>query len=115
MGVLNVTPDSFSDGGRFLSVGAAVEQGVRMAAEGAALIDVGGESTRPGSDPVRADEERARVLPVIAGLARRVDVPLSVDTRKPDVARAALFLASQESSWITGVILDVAGGAVMVR
>ena len=71
MGVLNVTPDSFSDGGRFLSVQAAVEQGVRMAAEGAALIDVGGESTRPGAEPVSADEELRRVIPVIERLHDR--------------------------------------------
>ena len=68
MGVLNVTPDSFSDGGRFVSVVTAVEQGVRMAAEGAALIDVGGESTRPGAEPVSADEELRRVIPVIERL-----------------------------------------------
>jgi dihydropteroate synthase len=90
MGVLNVTPDSFSDGGRFLEVDAAVAHGVRMAAEGADLIDVGGESTRPGSEPVGEAEELRRVLPVIERLTRRVAVSLSIDTSKAAVARAAL-------------------------
>ena len=89
MGVLNVTPDSFSDGGRFFSVEAAVEQGVRMAAEGAAFIDVGGESTRPGAAAVDADEEARRVLPVIGRLRRLTQAVISVDTSKPQVMRAA--------------------------
>jgi dihydropteroate synthase len=90
MGVLNVTPDSFSDGGRFAEAGAAVEQGLRMAGAGADIIDVGGESTRPGARPVSADVERARVVPVIDALVRRTTVPISVDTTKVEVARAAL-------------------------
>jgi len=90
MGVLNVTPDSFSDGGRFLDHEAAVAHGLRMAEEGAAILDVGGESTRPGSEAVTVEEELARVLPVIKRLAAEVDMPLSIDTRKPEVARAAL-------------------------
>jgi dihydropteroate synthase len=89
MGVLNVTPDSFSDGGRFLSVDAAVEQGQRMAEEGAALIDVGGESTRPGSEPVPTERELERVLPVIERLRAATDAVLSIDTSKPEVMRAA--------------------------
>lgn len=89
MGVLNVTPDSFSDGGRFVSVVAAVEQGVRMAAEGAALIDVGGESTRPGAEPVSADEELRRVIPVIERLRAATTAVISVDTSKAEVMRAA--------------------------
>ena len=89
MGVLNVTPDSFSDGGRFLSVEAAVEQGVRMAAEGAALIDVGGESTRPGAEPVTADEELRRVIPVIERLRAATAAIICVDTSKAEVMRAA--------------------------
>jgi len=89
MGVLNVTPDSFSDGGRFLSVEAAVEQGVRMAAEGAALIDVGGESTRPGAEPVSADEELRRVIPVIERLRAATAAIICVDTSKAEVMRAA--------------------------
>jgi dihydropteroate synthase len=90
MGILNVTPDSFSDGGRFLEPHAAVEHGLRMQSEGAALIDVGGESTRPGADPVSPAEELRRVIPVIEGLSDRLDIPISVDTRRATVARAAL-------------------------
>jgi dihydropteroate synthase len=89
MGVLNVTPDSFSDGGKFLSPAAAVEQGVRMAAEGAALIDVGGESTRPGAEPVSEAEELGRVIPVIERLRAATDAVISIDTSKPAVIRAA--------------------------
>jgi len=89
MGVLNVTPDSFSDGGRFFSVEAAVEQGRRMAAEGAALIDVGGESTRPGAEPVDTREELRRVVPVIERLRAAVSAVISVDTSRPEVMRAA--------------------------
>ena len=90
MGILNVTPDSFSDGGRYASLEAAIDQGLRMAADGASIIDVGGESTRPGASPVDTGEELRRVLPVIEGLAARLDVPLSVDTSKPEVMRAAV-------------------------
>jgi len=89
MGVLNVTPDSFSDGGRFASLDAAVDQGLRMAAEGAALIDVGGESTRPGAQPVTTEEELRRVLPVIERLRRGTTAIISVDTSKPEVIHAA--------------------------
>jgi dihydropteroate synthase len=90
MGVLNVTPDSFSDGGRYAGAAAAVERGVAMAGEGAAIIDVGGESTRPGAADVDVDEELARVVPVIEQLVVRVAVPISVDTSKPEVMRAAI-------------------------
>ena len=89
MGVLNVTPDSFSDGGAFLDPAAAVAHAERMAAEGADLVDVGGESTRPGAEPVPADEELRRVMPVIEQLGRRGTVSLSIDTSKAEVARAA--------------------------
>lgn len=89
MGVLNVTPDSFSDGGRYGTLEAAVAHGVRLAGEGAAIIDVGGESTRPGAQPVSADEELARVVPVIERLRRATDAIVSVDTSKPEVMRAA--------------------------
>ena len=89
MGVVNVTPDSFSDGGRFASADAAVEQGLRMAAEGAALIDVGGESTRPGAQPVSLEDELQRVLPVIERLRAVTTAVISVDTSKPEVMRAA--------------------------
>jgi dihydropteroate synthase len=90
MGILNVTPDSFSDGGRHCDRQAAIEAGLRMVAEGAAIIDVGGESTRPGAAAVGAQEEIDRVVPVIEALAARVDAILSVDTSKPEVITAAL-------------------------
>jgi dihydropteroate synthase len=96
MGVLNLTPDSFSDGGRYVSHRAAIEHSHKMASEGADIIDVGGESTRPGSDTVSATEELARVLPVIDALVRggggrpRLPIPVSIDTRKPEVAEAAI-------------------------
>jgi dihydropteroate synthase len=90
MGVLNVTPDSFSDGGRYVEASSAVERGLQMAEEGAAIVDVGGESTRPGAAPVGVDEELERVLPVIEQLAARLSVPVSVDTSKPEVMRAAV-------------------------
>ena len=90
MGVLNVTPDSFSDGGRYLDVEAAVERGVAMAAEGAAIVDVGGESTRPGAGAVSTEEEIERVIPVIERLVVRSRVLISVDTSKPEVMRAAI-------------------------
>lgn len=91
MGILNVTPDSFSDGGLFLSVDDAVAHAERLVSEGADIVDVGGESTRPGGEPVSAEEEIGRVVPVIEALAARFPaVPLSVDTTKSEVARAAL-------------------------
>jgi len=90
MGVLNVTPDSFSDGGRYAGIAAAVERGLAMVGEGAAIIDIGGESTRPGAAAVAVSEELARVLPVIEQLAARVAVPISVDSSKPEVMRAAI-------------------------
>ncbi|OUM95125.1 MAG: dihydropteroate synthase, partial [Paenibacillaceae bacterium ZCTH02-B3] len=90
MGILNVTPDSFSDGGRYTTVERAVRHAVRMAEEGADIIDIGGESTRPGHQPVSAEEELARILPVIEAVRREVDLPISVDTHKAEVARQAL-------------------------
>ncbi|HZI50152.1 MAG TPA: dihydropteroate synthase [Pyrinomonadaceae bacterium] len=90
MGILNVTPDSFSDGGQFLTLDTALAQAEQMIAEGADIIDVGGESTRPGGEPVSFEEEIQRVVPVIETLAKRTEVPLSVDTTKSEVARAAL-------------------------
>ncbi len=97
MGVVNVTPDSFSDGGKFFALDAAVAHGVRLAAEGADILDVGGESTRPGAEPVPVDEEISRVLPVIERLRGRTDAPISIDTRKPEAARAAI--AAGASVW----------------
>jgi dihydropteroate synthase len=90
MGVLNVTPDSFSDGGRFHDIGQALAHAHRMIDEGAAIIDIGGESTRPGSNPVDVEEELRRVLPLVRSLAPKVSVPISVDTTKPQVMQAVI-------------------------
>jgi dihydropteroate synthase len=90
MGILNVTPDSFSDGGQFLSLDAALAQAEQMIAQGADIVDVGGESTRPGGEPVSVEEEIKRVVPVIEALSSRTSTPISVDTTKSEVARAAL-------------------------
>ena len=90
MGILNVTPDSFSDGGQFFDPETAVSRGIEMVSDGADIIDVGGESTRPGSDPVSVDAELERVVPVIKRLAAEVQVPISVDTRRHQVAEAAV-------------------------
>jgi dihydropteroate synthase len=106
MGILNVTPDSFSDGGRFLDPAAAVAQGERMAEDGADIIDVGGESTRPFSEPVTAAEEIRRVAPVIAALAGRVEVPISIDTTKSRVARQALEAGASLVNDISGLKSD---------
>ncbi len=90
MGVLNVTPDSFSDGGHFLAPQRALEHATRMVEDGAAIIDVGGESTRPGSSPVSAEHELQRVLPVVKALSREIPVPISIDTSKPEVMARAV-------------------------
>lgn len=90
MGVINTTPDSFSDGGQYDSPQKAIEEGIRMVGEGADILDIGGESTRPGSDSVSVLEELKRVIPVVQGLSARVSIPISVDTMKAEVARAAL-------------------------
>jgi dihydropteroate synthase len=90
MGVINITPDSFSDGGEFYSHGKAVEQALRLELHGADIIDIGGESSRPGSDPVPADEELRRVMPVIEALVPQLQIPISIDTYKSKVAAAAL-------------------------
>ena len=103
MGILNRTPDSFSDGGRFISEEGAVSHGLRMASEGADIIDVGGESTRPGSAPVSAQEEIDRVMPVIKRLRGLVDIPISVDTSKAEVAREALNNGAAMVNDITGL------------
>jgi len=103
MGVLNVTPDSFSDGGEFFTTGKAIEHGVRMAAEGAQVIDVGGESTRPGAEPVSTEKELARVLPVIVKLREKVSALISIDTTKAAVARGALEAGAS-------IVNDVTGG-----
>ncbi len=95
MGIVNVTPDSFSDGGLFHDKDRAVEHGLRLVSEGADIVDVGGESTRPGSEGVDEAEEKRRVLPVIEGLAQRTKTVISIDTTKPGVAREAVALGAQ--------------------
>src|SRR5437868_3444470 len=90
MGIVNVTPDSFSDGGKFLDPQAAIAHGLKLAREGAEIIDVGGESTRPHASPVDEAEELRRVMPVVEGLAAALRIPISIDTIKPSVARVAL-------------------------
>lgn len=125
MGVLNVTPDSFSDGGTFFSPEAAIRHGIGMVAAGAAILDVGGESTRPGAHPVPAAEETARVVPVIKGLrAAGVDCLISIDTSKADVALAALAAGADIVNDVTGlngdsrmaaVVADSAAGVVIMH
>ena len=106
MGVLNVTPDSFSDGGEFFDFGRALAHAERMVAAGADILDVGGESTRPGGAPVDAEEEARRVVPVVAALAERFDVPVSVDTTKSRLARAALDAGAEILNDISALRFD---------
>lgn len=108
MGIVNVTPDSFSDGGRFLDPSAAIDRALRLVDEGADLLDVGGESTRPGAESVPLDEEVRRVVPVITGLAGRVGVPISVDTMKAEVARQALAAGAAIVNDVTALLGDPA-------
>jgi len=105
MGVLNVTPDSFSDGGRFCDPDEAIEHAKTLAGQGADIIDIGGESTRPGADPVSSDEELGRVLPVIEGL-RDLQVPVSIDTRKPEVAARAVGAGAGMVNLVGGLRSD---------
>ncbi len=107
MGIVNVTPDSFSDGGKFFSVNAAVSHALRLIDEGADFIDIGGESTRPGSEPVPLDEELRRTIPVIKQLVSKTSIPISIDTYKADVARAALDAGAQIVNDISGATFDV--------
>ena len=106
MGIVNVTPDSFSDGGRFLHTDAAVAHGIDLVRQGADLLDIGGESTRPGSQPVTLDEELERVLPVVTALAQQTSVPISIDTSKADVASACLRAGAHLVNDVTGLLGD---------
>lgn len=124
MGVLNVTPDSFSDGGLWIEPRAAIDHGRAMVADGAALIDVGGESTRPGAVPVDEEEELRRVIPVIEALASDPGVPISIDTRKPGVARRALGAGAvivndtngeATDGLMTDVIVGMGAGAILMH
>ena len=103
MGILNVTPDSFSDGGRFFSVDNAVKHAIQMEEDGADIIDVGGESTRPGSKPVSVDEEIHRVIPVVEKLIGKIKIPISVDTYKAEVALEALNLVVNMINYTTAL------------
>jgi len=124
MGIVNVTPDSFSDGGRYVTVDAAVEHGLKLISEGADILDVGGESTRPNAEPVAESEEIRRVIPVIEQLAARCDAPISIDTQKPEVARAALnagasivndIAANREDDAMWRVVADSGAGYVAMH
>jgi len=108
MGILNVTPDSFSDGGRYLDPDLAVARGEQLAAEGADFLDIGGESTRPGSEPLPQADEIRRVVPVIEKLIRRIDIPISIDTYKSGVAKAALDAGAIIVNDISGLTFDPA-------
>lgn len=115
MGILNVTPDSFSDGGEYLDAKSAVARGEAMVAEGADFIDVGGESSRPGSEPVTAEEELRRVIPVVERLAAKVDVPISIDTWKAEVARQALKAGASVVNDISAMTMDPEMTAVVAE
>lgn len=113
MGIINVTPDSFSDGGVHFDRGVAIESALRMAEEGAAIVDIGGESTRPGAEPISVDEELARVIPVIEGIRAKSDVTISIDTRNAVTARAAFAAGADILNDVTALqhdpeMLDVA-------
>jgi dihydropteroate synthase len=115
MGIVNVTPDSFSDGGRFLDAKTAAEHGFRLVREGADLLDVGGESTRPGAEQVSAAEEQARIEPVVRELAARSGVPVSIDTTKAEVAAAALEAGAQIVNDVSGLSADPALAPLVAR
>ena len=115
MGVVNVTPDSFSDGGKFYDTDVAIAQGEKLAAAGADIIDVGGESTRPFSDPVPVEEEIRRAVPVIEKLAQRVAIPISIDTTKADVARPALEAGASIINDVAALRFDPALAALAVE
>jgi dihydropteroate synthase len=121
MGIVNVTPDSFSDGGLHLDPGAAIAHGLQLAADGAVVLDIGGESTRPGADPVATDVELARVLPVLEGLRAALGdtVRLSIDTQKAEVARAACAagasLVNDVSNTLAGVAAECGAGFVVMH
>jgi dihydropteroate synthase len=124
MGIVNVTPDSFSDGGVYSSIAAAVEHGASLEAQGAAILDIGGESTRPGATPVAADDELLRVIPVIAALRERVTAPISIDTMKARVAAAAIQAGAsivndvwglQHDREMARVVADTGAAAVLMH
>jgi len=107
MGILNVTPDSFSDGGEFYQPEQAIERGIQMAEEGADIIDIGAESTRPGAEPISTEEELQRLVPVLEGLLKKVAVPISIDTYKSSVAETALKAGAHIMNDISGLRFDL--------
>lgn len=115
MGILNVTPDSFSDGGKIIGIDAALKKAEEMKGDGAAIIDVGGESTRPGYTPVSEDEEMDRILPVIEAIKNRIDIPISVDTYKSKVAEAAILAGADLINDIWGLKADPHMAEVIAR
>lgn len=124
MGIVNVTPDSFSDGGRYATCEAAVAHGLALAAQGADILDIGGESTRPGSLPVPLEEELSRVVPVVEALARQVTVPISIDTSKAEVARRCLAAGARIVNDVTAlrgdpemaaVVREAAAGVILMH
>ena len=124
MGIINVTPDSFSDGGQFLDSAAAVAQGLRLVEEGADMLDIGGESSRPGAPPVEEEEELRRVLPVVEQLSGAVEVPISIDTQKTVVARKALsagaviindVAANREDEAMWRLVADTGAGYIAMH
>lgn len=114
-GVVNVTPDSFSDGGKFFDKKSAVEHGLKLAREGADIIDIGGESTRPGAEDVSAEEEISRVVPVIAALKKVIDIPISIDTRKSKVAEEAIKAGARILNDVSGLKNDKAMASVAAK
>lgn len=115
MGILNITPDSFSDGGAFFEPVKAIDHALALAEDGADIIDIGGESTRPGSDSISVEEELGRILPVIKALAGRIPIPLSVDTYKSEVARAALEAGAEMVNDISGLRFDPEMATLIAR
>ena len=115
MGIINVTPDSFSDGGQLLDTQAAIDAGMRMVEDGADLLDIGGESTRPGAQPTSESEERRRIIPVIEALAARVQVPVSVDTYKASTAEAALAAGASLVNDVSGLRYEPDLAAVVAK
>jgi dihydropteroate synthase len=115
MGILNVTPDSFSDGGKYFSIEKAIEHGQKLVEDGADFIDIGGESTRPGSEPVSINEEMGRVVPVIEALVKNVHIPISIDTYKAEVADAALQAGAAIVNDISAMTFDKKMASVVVK
>jgi dihydropteroate synthase len=106
MGILNVTPDSFSDGGRFFDPASAIDRGIQMAEDGADIIDIGGESTRPGAEPLAIEEELRRTIPIIEKLSKEINIPISIDTYKSEVARRAINAGASMVNDISGLRFD---------